>query len=200
MADFFEFATLEPPVRLVAERRSADEQIEAALEQARLEGHAAGYAAGLAEARAGAASAIEAVLAAADQVRASEVAFLERAERSAVALALQAAAKVVGAELAARPELVLEVVSGALRRATERDRLVVEVSPDDFELVRDAADELAGRLGGIRRMEVVAERRVSRGGCVVRTPEGEIDSQISEQLDKLAQVLEQAQRGAGDDA
>src|SRR6478672_10946331 len=50
-------------------------------------------------------------------------------------------------------------VTGALRRTTVRDHLVLEVNPDDFELVRDAADGVAARIGGIRRMDVVAERR-----------------------------------------
>jgi flagellar biosynthesis/type III secretory pathway protein FliH len=106
----------------------------------------------------------------------------------------------VAAELETRPELVLEVVSGALRRATERDRLVVEVSPQDFPLVRDAADDLAGRLGGIQRLEVVAERRVERGGCIVRTPEGEIDGRISEQMERLAEVFDAARRKPTADA
>ena len=73
---------------------------------------------------------------------------------------------------------MIGVVTGALRRTTVRDQLVLEVHPDDFELVRDAAEDLADRVGGIHRIDVVAERRVDRGGCVVRTVEGEIDAGI----------------------
>jgi len=65
---------------------------------------------------------------------------------------------------------------------------VLEVNPDDFELVRDAADGVAARIGGIRRMDVVAERRIARGGCVVRTEEGEIDAQIEEQLARAGEI------------
>ncbi len=80
---------------------------------------------------------------------------------------------------------MLGVVAGALLRTTDRDHLVLEVNPGDFELVRDAASELAARLGGINRMEVVSERRVGRGGCVVRTEEGEIDARIASQIDRV---------------
>jgi flagellar assembly protein FliH len=66
---------------------------------------------------------------------------------------------------------------------------VVEVNPGDFELVRDAASELAARLGGINRMEVISERRVDPGGCVVRTDEGEIDARIAAQIARVRQIL-----------
>jgi flagellar assembly protein FliH len=121
--------------------------------------------------------------------------YLARAEAAAVELAFQIAEKVIGATVAANPEAVLGVVAGALLRTTDRDHLVLEVNPADFELVRDAASELAARLGGINRMEVVSERRVGPGGCVVRTEEGEIDARIASQIDRVRQILAEARTG-----
>jgi flagellar assembly protein FliH len=116
-------------------------------------------------------------------------AYLAEAEAAAVDLAFRIAEKVIGAAVASDPTVILDVVSGALLRTTDRDHLVLEVNPRDFELVRDAAAELAARLGGIGRMEVVSERRVDPGGCVVRTVEGEIDARISGQLERVRQIL-----------
>jgi flagellar biosynthesis/type III secretory pathway protein FliH len=74
------------------------------------------------------------------------------------------------------------------------------VHPDDFELVRDAAEDLANRVGGIHRIDVVAERRIDRGGCVVRTVEGEIDAGIGAQLDRAAEIFANTlQVAPGDD-
>ena len=42
--------------------------------------------------------------------------------------------------------------------------------------MRAALDDLAAALGGIEHCEVQAERRVARGGAVVRTAEGEVDA------------------------
>ena len=77
-------------------------------------------------------------------------------------------------------------------RTTDREHIVLEVNPGDFELVRDSAAELAARLGGISRMEVVSERRVEAGGCVVRTEAGEIDARVSSQLERVRQLLAEA--------
>ena len=81
-------------------------------------------------------------------------------EADAVELALRIAEQALGAAIAADPELVVDVVRGALRRLVERDRVLILVNPDDLELVRDHASRLVGELGGIEHCEVQAERRV----------------------------------------
>jgi flagellar assembly protein FliH len=45
------------------------------------------------------------------------------------------------------------------------------------------------RLGGIDSCDVQAERRVSRGGAVVRTVEGEIDATLETKLSRARDVL-----------
>jgi flagellar biosynthesis/type III secretory pathway protein FliH len=56
--------------------------------------------------------------------------------------------------------------------------------------VRAAADELAASLGGIEHLEVQAERRVGRGGAVVRHPEGDVDAQLATKLERVRELVE----------
>jgi flagellar assembly protein FliH len=189
LADIFEFELLEQPAYVTNDAASAEERLVAMAADAERRGFEDGLARGMAEARARAEDALQAVAAAEQAVTALRDAYLADAESAAVDLAFRIAEKVIGAAVAADPSVVLEVVSGALLRTTDRDHLVLEVNPRDFELVRDAASELAARLGGIRRMEVVSERRVEAGGCVVRTVEGEIDARITSQLERVRQIL-----------
>jgi flagellar assembly protein FliH len=100
----------------------------------------------------------------------------------------------------ARPEKVLDVVGGALLRTAARHRLVIEVNPDDLQLVSENAEGLAAKLGGVQRLDVVAERRIERGGCIVRTEEGEIDARIGSQLERVAELLAEAGRRRDDAA
>jgi len=119
-------------------------------------------------------------------------AFLDQAEERSVELALLLAEKIVGVALDVRPELVVDAVRGTLRRAAERDHVVIEVNPTDLELVRREAGEVAAQLGGVRQLEVVAEQRVPSGGCVVRTAEGEIDARVETQLERATELLREA--------
>jgi len=174
----------------------ADEIVQRAQEEAKriraaaeAEGRREGHAQGVAAARADGDHARSALEAAAARLESQLGELSEKLERRAVELALALAEKIVGGALELRPELVLGAVNGALRQAAERDHVVVEVNPDDLELVRAEIDELAAKLGGIHRLEVVAERRVGRGGCVVRTSEGEVDARIGEQLSRARELL-----------
>ena len=194
MPETFEFGALEAPPHLVIEPGTAEERLRAIAAETRRRAHEEGLAEGLAEARALIAPAFEAVAEAERLIRAREEDFLRAAERSAVELALAIAEKIVGAAVSARPETVLEVVGGALLRTATRHRLVIEVNPEDLELVSESAEGLAARLGGVQRLDVVAERRVERGGCIVRTEEGEIDARIGSQLERLAELLTEAGR------
>jgi flagellar assembly protein FliH len=157
--------------------------------EAEAQGREAGFAAGLETAREEAAIARQALEAAARAVEATREAALERIEVEAAELALALAGKILSAALDVRPELVVEVTRSALRRVVERDRLVVEVNPEDFELLRGEIDSIASSLGGFHGLEVVAERRVARGGCLLRTTEGEIDAGIDEQLARAGEIV-----------
>ncbi len=192
----FEFGTLQPQGAVGTTERS----LEQIIDEARDRGHAEGFAAGRADALAQLAPAADAMAEALVEAQRQTDVFVEDAERAAVELALALAGKIVGAAVEVQPELVLEVVAGALRRTTVRDQLVLELNPEDFDLVRDAAEAVAGRIGGVRRMDIVAERRVGRGGCVIRTGEGEIDARVDQQLVRAAEIAADVLRTTPDDA
>lgn len=194
MPETFEFGALEAPPHLVIESGTAEERLRAVAAETRRRAREEGFAEGLAEARARVEPALEAVAEAERQIRAREGDFLRAAERSAVELALAIAEKIVGGTVSARPETVLDVVGGALLRTESRHRLVIEVNPEDLELVSESAEGLTARLGGVQRLDVIAERRVERGGCIVRTEEGEIDARIGSQLERLAELMTEAGR------
>jgi len=192
LAEVFEFTALERPAFLVEDSASAEERAAAVQAEAQRLGHQEGIERGLAEARVRVERALEAVAAAERAMAEMHDRYVADAEAAAVDLAFQIAEKVIGTTIATDREAVLGVVSGALLRTTDREHLVLEVNPGDFELVRDSAAELAARLGGISRMEVVSERRVEAGGCVVRTEAGEIDARVSSQLERVRQLLAEA--------
>jgi flagellar assembly protein FliH len=47
-------------------------------------------------------------------------------------------------------------------------------------------------LGGIEHCEVQAERRVARGGAVVRTPDGDVDARLDVKLQRAREVVDAA--------
>ena len=88
--------------------------------------------------------------------------------------------------------LIIEAVRGALRGIVERERVTVLVHPEDLEMVRAAMESMKVTLGGIEHCEVQAERRVSRGGAIVRTADGDVDARMETKLQRAREVVEAA--------
>jgi flagellar biosynthesis/type III secretory pathway protein FliH len=205
MASEFSFAELAPsasalpaasPDMLMAVAARAEDDAELARAAARDAGHAEGLAAGRAEALAALAPAAAALEEALASARAGAAASTEHLEAQAVELALSLAEKIVAGAVAAEPERVLDVVRGALRSLVDRERVTVLVNPDDLDLVREAMADMRASLGGIEHCDVQAERRVSPGGALVRTPEGDVDARLETKLARAREVVEAALGGA----
>jgi flagellar assembly protein FliH len=189
----FAFPTLEAlpeAPTLTAQAAEPEIDLQAEAEAARAAGHDAGFQAGLIEAQAQMASGVAALAAAVEAVAAERERVAAAVEPAAVELALKIAEQALGAAVAAKPDVVVDVVRGALRRLAERDRVTILVNPEDLELVREASATLAAELGGIEHCDVQAERRVGRGGAIVRTLEGEVDATLSTKLAAARKVLE----------
>jgi flagellar assembly protein FliH len=168
--------------------KRAAAEAEALRETARAEGYEAGRAEARAELEPTAAALHQAILA----VQADVVERADRLEAHAVDLGLFLAEKVLGGALAVQPERVVETVRGALRGIVERERITILVSPEDLDLVRESISDVLGSLGGVEHCEVQAERRVGRGGCVVRTADGDVDARIETKLQRAREVIESA--------
>jgi flagellar assembly protein FliH len=165
---------------VAAARAEADELRCTAVEEGRAEGLRLGREAAADELTPAAAALEQAV----EQVRTLQAGIVDSAEARAAELALAIAEKVVGGALEIEPERVVDVVRGALRGLLDGDRIVVCVHPDDVEIVRTAG------LGSLEaHLEVHGERRIARGGALVRTAVGEVDAQIDSKLDAVRALV-----------
>lgn len=109
-------------------------------------------------------------------------------ERDAVELALALAGKILAGALKARPELVVEVVQGALRRVSAQRNLTVLVNPADLEIVTAALGDLQSQANGLELCDMQPDQRVPAGSVIVRTLDGEVDAGIETQLERAREV------------
>lgn len=191
--DAFEFAPLEPvapppPPSAVPE---APPEPAIDVERIRAEAHAEGYAQGAADARSIVEPAALALQAAAAELSGLRDQLAEQTEVAAVGLALKIAEQALQGAIAVEPERIVAVVRGALRRLIERERVTILVAPDDLDAVREHAPALVAELGGIDHYEVQADRRVGRGGAMVRTGEAEVDATLETKLVRAREVIEE---------
>lgn len=181
------------PEGLLADaRRDAERVLSAAhaerdamLAAARQEGYAAGHA----DARDEVAGALAALAEAGRDLDAYREMLARDAEGEATALAVEIAARLVRAEVTVNPERVVDVVRGAIRRATDRAALIVLVNPADLAACRAAAPRILEDMGGIGRLDIVDDPRVGAGSCVLETAAGDVDATFESQLTRVLEAL-----------
>ncbi len=190
----YAFEQLEPseaPPRDAAARMLAQAGAEAEhiRELARAEGYEEGRCAGREQGMGEMSCAANALGEAVHGIEALRAEAVEAVEADAIELALALAGKILAGAFQARPELVVEVVQGALRRINDRRRITVLVNPADLEVVRAAIGELTAQGSGVELCEVQSDERVAVGSAIVRTSEGEVDASVHTQLERAREVV-----------
>ena len=110
-------------------------------------------------------------------------------EDEIIHLAMAVARKVISNELVANPESIVEIVKRAIQKVTDRDEVSVRVNPENLDTTISAQDEISQSVKGIRKFKVLADPSVALGGCVVETPNGNVDARIERQLEEIEQAL-----------
>ncbi|MGI4790167.1 MAG: FliH/SctL family protein [Janthinobacterium lividum] len=125
---------------------------------------------------------------AADIATAREALWLSQ-ESEMVALTLDIARQVIKTEVTQNPAVVHAVIANALRRITDKENVRVRVSVVDAPRVKEAREDLMEIVDGLRFIEIVEDRRVGDGGCVIETNAGTIDAKIETQIAEVARAL-----------
>ncbi len=178
--------------KLEAEALLAQAQSE--VDSIREKAHAEGYQAGL--------SALDADREALQQ-KAAEIEadatsqaalFWRQIEPELLKLSVEIARKVVRREIDEHSDFVITTVREAIRQLRDRQDLKIHVSPKDYDLVRERKDEIQSSSDGIRSIEVIDDRRIDQGGCLIESGNGHLDARTETQMGEAERALLEAER------
>lgn len=111
------------------------------------------------------------------------------APRDVADLALDLARDLVAHEACKRPDLVLHVLRKALEKVKGRDQFKVKVHPSDCEMVEEMLRREITGVNAAASVEVFADQKIQKGGCLVETEFGVVDARFEKQFATLAQSL-----------
>lgn len=124
-----------------------------------------------------------------ETIETQRVELWKNAEKEILAFSLDIARKVIKTEVHQEKTVVLEVIRQALRRVVDKDQVRIRINPADIELVRAQREDLMLVLDGARNLEIIDDRRIEAGGCVVETSAGTIDAKIDTQFEVITHSL-----------
>lgn len=137
--------------------------------------------------RAALSQAVQALQAAAGRLDRLQADLLAEAEGQLVTLAVEIARKVLMQEIQAGRCQIEPIVQEALRRIPARHEVTVHLNPDDLARCRMAQGLGPQNDGGSVRF--LADPKVSRGECLLATPEGIVESTVEGHLQDVVEAL-----------
>lgn len=160
------------------------------LASARSEGYENGYEAGLAAATEEMRQQLQTIVSIANNVTVDKRKLIRESEAQIVDLVIDVARKVLGREISLDPSVVVKLVDRALERVTGQVVLRIRVNPSEYDLVRQHWAQREGQDDETMPLEIVADKRVKPGGCIVDTQGGTVDAQIDVQLTEIKRAFE----------
>jgi flagellar assembly protein FliH len=108
-----------------------------------------------------------------------------RLESQATQLGFELAERILGREIAERPEAVADVAREAIKHVLDCGKITVRAHPDDVQFLLGLQKEIETAISSETKFEVRADAEIARGGCMVDTEKGTVDARIASQLDTL---------------
>lgn len=145
------------------------------------------------EAKAELAEVIQALNAGLAEFDAKKHHLLATAESGLLELALAIAQRVCRLVATRTPDVARTQARALLELVTHEADVELRLNPADCEPLEEVAADLAAQATSLTHVRVIPDPSVEKGGCIVQSAAGEIDGQLSTQLDRLATALGIAQ-------
>jgi flagellar assembly protein FliH len=175
--------------RVAELQASAESRLEAAEREAakkgREEGREEGYKGGVAEAER-LVGRLHVIL---DRAMDKRAEILQETEAQVIELVLLVAKKVVKVISENQKSVVIQNISQALRKLKTKSDVIVRVNLADLQLATEHVKDFVQMTENAKKMQIIEDSTVDRGGCVIETDFGEIDARIASQLNELEERI-----------
>jgi flagellar assembly protein FliH len=206
----FNSSSLTQEAEVSASISEAQSHVEMMLNQAQLqvviweeEARQAGWEAGYAEAQQVVDSQLSEILAdvhsIADSAVEAKSRFLRESQAEMGRLAVAIAKKIIGKELTVNPRAVTDIVAQTIEAANVQGACYIRVNPQDYEILGPLWDAIPSLQPPGHTWELVADKHISRGSCLIETNGGIIDARLETQLAQVSAAIETISTGNATD-
>ncbi|MCL5037243.1 MAG: FliH/SctL family protein [Chloroflexi bacterium] len=173
-------------------------QCRKAIEDANQEGYEAGYEAGDKAGREAYVSLMEEAAELYDAAKEERLRVLSTVEPEVAELAVEIAERVINQEVKSDPNIVLNMVKEALGKIKDRDEITIRVNPDDLPIVEGAKESFTRFMQGIREYTISGDARIERGGCIIESNLGSVDSRLKTRIEAIKVAFDNTAREYAD--
>jgi flagellar biosynthesis/type III secretory pathway protein FliH len=107
-------------------------------------------------------------------------------------LAIRIAEKIIQTQVEINEDIVINMIRSALDKVKQREEVTIKVNQADADYVKSKKDIFARMIEGLKTMDIIVDAGVERGGCIIETNLGNVDTRISTQIHTLELAFEKA--------
>ena len=89
---------------------------------------------------------------------------------------------------------IKDIVVRALNVTTEKSEIVLKVNPEDFDFVERLRPEFLTKFKELKSITATSDPSITKGGCFLETPYGDVDATFETQLERISQSLKDAKK------
>jgi len=113
-------------------------------------------------------------------------------EKELLALIKIMVERLVGHEVSVNPLVIIDCLRLAMKYVVEDSTVKVHLHSDDFQHIKEMSLEDPSLLQAARRIELIEDPAVARGGCLLQTDFGEIDATLDNCRERLFEIVDRA--------
>jgi len=114
----------------------------------------------------------------------------ENAEPELMKLSIAIAEKVIQTQIEKQPSVFRHILEEALQKVTDKDYVLIKVNPKDLAFVKSYKEVYQKELSDFKRLDLQEDSAINKGGCIIETKLGFIDSSINTKIELITQALE----------
>lgn len=111
-------------------------------------------------------------------------------ENALIPIALKAAKKIVGREMELSSDVIVDIVSNALKPVATHKKITVYVSKKDFDTLEKNKPKLKQLFESLETFGIRERADINPGGCVIETEGGIINAQLENQWRTLEKAFD----------
>ena len=124
-----------------------------------------------------------------EEIHQARSAWVRHWNKQVVHLATAIAQRIVRRELARSPDITLDLVTEALQLAAGSGKIKLHLNPRDHAALGEHIESLVAEIEQLAPADVIADPKITPGGCRVVTSFGVIDQQLEAQLARIEEEL-----------
>ncbi len=158
--------------------------------QAYDKGYSKGTEKGLADGKAYVSEIVKSFSSLMNELASYKIELLNEAEGQILKLVAEALNKIILTKLDEDDEIIVRVVREALKNLTEREVITIKVNPEDAAVMKKEKVSLVQELDGIKKLTIIEDESIQRGGCFIETVSSDVDARIDKQIGVVRKALE----------